>query len=364
MTERERFLAFMSFKPVDRVPLMEVGIWDDTFERWHHEGLPKWVTCLQHLEDYLGLDRSFNLNWLAIADQIHPTFQPRVLEEAAEDMVVSDELGIVSRQRKRMKSIPQYIRFPVQDMADYERIAPRLDGADPTRYAADFDEDLACRRGRGEIIGMSFRAFFGFPRELMGLENWCTAFYEQPELVERIIADRLRFAHALLARVLATGALDFVQVWEDMAYKTSSLLGPAMVRRWMLPAYRELAALLRAGGVKVIMVDCDGHVADLLPIWREAGFDGTHPCEIAAGSDPFVLRRIAPGCTLMGGMDKRLIAGGREGIEAECRRVAPLVRRGAFLPMLDHFVPPDVSWDDYRWYVDRRRELLDCAWEP
>jgi hypothetical protein len=195
----------------------------------------------------------------------------------------------------------------------------------------------------------------------MGLENWCTAFYEQPELVERIISDRVQFAKDVLARVLATRQLDFVQVWEDMAYKTASLLSPALVRRCMLPAYRELVAHLRAGGVKLILVDCDGHVGQLLPIWREAGIDGTHPCEIAAASDPFQLRRDNPGVALMAGMDKRLIASGRAGIDAECDRVMPLVREGAFIPMLDHFVPPDVSWDDYRYYVDRRRDLLGGA---
>ncbi|NLG26643.1 MAG: hypothetical protein GX557_01950, partial [Chloroflexi bacterium] len=62
MNERERFLAYMQFKPVDRVPLMDMGVWDETLERWHHEGLPKWVTSLRHLEDYLDLDLSFNVN--------------------------------------------------------------------------------------------------------------------------------------------------------------------------------------------------------------------------------------------------------------------------------------------------------------
>jgi len=358
VTQRERFLSFMRFQPVDRVPLMEVGVWEETFERWHHEGLPKWVTCLQHLEDYLQMDRSFNLNWLPINDGLFPRFARQVREETGEDEVVTDENGVTYRQRKRHRTIPQYIRFPVETMEDYERIAPRLDGSDPARYPEDFDEDLRCRRARGEIVGLSFPAFFGYPRELMGMENWCVAFYEQPQLVRRIIADRVRFFKELYARVLATGALDFVQVWEDMAYKTAPLISPELVRAHMLPAYEEIVDCMRAGGVKLIMVDCDGRVGDLLPLWREAGIDGTHPCEIAAGSDPFALRRACPGSALQGGMDKRLIARGREGIDSELARIMPLVREGAFIPMLDHFVPPDVSWDDYRYYVERRRELL------
>ena len=250
------------------------------------------------------------------------------------------------------------MRFPVEDEADYERLLARLDPADPGRYAADFDEDLRGRRMRGELVGLNFRSFFGFPRSLMGLENLCVAFHEQPGLVRRIIADRLAFAKRLLARVLATGALDFVQVWEDMAYKTASLVSPAQVREFILPGWAELAAHLRSAGVPLIMVDCDGRVDELAPLFLEAGIDGTHPCEIAAGSDPIALRRRHPRCILMGGMDKRAIAAGRDGVDAELARLMPLVREGAFIPMLDHFVPPDVSFETYRYYVERRRELL------
>ena len=126
----------------------------------------------------------------------------------------------------------------------------------------------------------------------------------------------------------------------------------------MLPACRELVTALRAGGVQVIMVDSDGMVQELLPIFLEAGVDGMHPCEIAAGSDPLLLRRQHPGCALMGGMDKRAIASGRDGIDAELARLAPLLDEGAFIPMLDHFVPPDVPYSTYCYYVERRRELL------
>lgn len=358
MTQRERFLACMRFRPVDRVPLMEMGVWDDTLERWHREGLPPWVTSIRHLEDRLGLDRSFNLDWLPIDDGLFPGFEPRVLEETADERVIVDANGVTLRERTHHKSIPQYLRFPVETEADYERLLPRLDPGNPARYAACFDEDLAQRRLRGELVGLNFRSFFGFPRSLMGLEGLCVAFHEQPGLVRRIIADRVAFARRLLARVLATGALDFVQIWEDMAYKTASLVSPAQVREFIQPAWAELAAHLRAAGVPLIMVDCDGRVDELLPLILEAGIDGTHPCEIAAGSDPLALRRRHPRCILMGGMDKRAIASGREGIDAEIARLAPLVREGAFIPMLDHFVPPDVSFDTYRYYVERRREAL------
>ena len=358
MIERERFLKHMRFEPVDRIPLMEMGVWDETLARWHYEGLPKWVTSLRHLEDYLRLDRSFNANWLPIEDEIYPPFERKVLEETETDVVVFGEDGVTFRDRKQYRTIPQYIRFPVENEAEYEALLPRLNGKDPGRYPNDFDEDLHWRRERGEIIGISLKAFFGWPRALMGVENLCMAYHDQPGLIRRIIADRVQFFKDLLPRLLATGTPDFVQVWEDMAYRAGPLISPRMVLEFMQPAYEEIASFLQAQGVQLLMVDCDGRVNALLPIYLASGIHGTHPCEIAAGADPVELRRENPGCALMGGMDKRAIASGREGVDAELRRVQLLLWEGAYIPFLDHFVPPDVPYDTYRYYVERRRELL------
>jgi uroporphyrinogen decarboxylase len=281
-----------------------------------------------------------------------------VLEETDQEQVISDATGVIYRQRKTHKTIPHYIRFPIENEADYADLLPRLNGAEPGRYSDDFDQDLHWRRERGEIIGVNFRAFFGFPRNYMGLEKWSMAFYDRPELVQRIINDRLQFVKDLLKRVLSTGLLDFVQIWEDMAYKTAPMISPELVRQYMLPAYKKLVTYLREGGVKLIMVDSDGHANDLLPIFLEAGMDGMHPCEIAAGCDPVLLRSKYPNCALMGGLDKRTIASGRDGVDSELRRVQSVLEDGAYIPMLDHFVPPDVSYQTYLYYMERRRELL------
>lgn len=358
MTQRERFLRFMTFGPVDRIPIMELGVWPETLEEWHHQGLPKWVTEFRHLESYLGMDVSWNVNWLPLEQELLPAFERVVLEDDGTNELIRDERGVTFRQQKQYKTIPQYVRFPIESEADYDALLERLDGSDPARYPPDFDEDLRWRRERGEIVGANFRSFFGFPRNMMGVENWCVAIHDQPRLVARMIADRLRFAKDLLARVLATGALDFVQVWEDMAFKTASLVSPSFVRQSMLPAYRELVSFLRAGGVTLVMVDSDGFVGELLPIWLDAGIDGCHPCEMAAGSDPLLLRARHPRVRLIGGMDKRIVARGKGGVDSELERLMPLAREGGFIPMVDHFVPPDISFETFRYSVERRRELF------
>jgi uroporphyrinogen decarboxylase len=39
--------------------------------------------------------------------------------------------------------------------------------------------------------------------------------------------------------------------------------------------------------------------------------------------------------------------------------MVPLIEEGGFIPTVDHLVPPDVSWDNFRYYWDLKRALLD-----
>jgi len=45
---------------------MELGVWPETIERWHSEGLAWWVDDLFQLSDHFGMDKSFNCDWMHI----------------------------------------------------------------------------------------------------------------------------------------------------------------------------------------------------------------------------------------------------------------------------------------------------------
>ena len=80
MTRLERFIKVLEFKSLDRVPNWEGGVWPETLERWHQEGLPKDAVHrgnkeqLSRVEELvLGLDtRSQHLNphWLRRENRI------------------------------------------------------------------------------------------------------------------------------------------------------------------------------------------------------------------------------------------------------------------------------------------------------
>ena len=50
---------------------------------------------------------------------------------------------------------------------------------------------------------------------------------------------------------------------------------------------------------------------------------------------------------MIGGVDKRALAAGCQAIDAEIAHLRPLLQEGGYVAWCDHFVPPDVSLDDY-----------------
>ena len=91
MNVRERFLRYMDFQDVDRIPLMEVGVWDETLERWHHEGLPKWVVSDR---GFWSMSNSRYLEGKGIRDGMCP----RSVEELSKRM---EEDEFREHQRRR-----------------------------------------------------------------------------------------------------------------------------------------------------------------------------------------------------------------------------------------------------------------------
>ena len=41
---------------------------------------------------------------------------------------------------------------------------------------------------------------------------------------------------------------------------------------------------------------------------------------------------------------------GKDGVDAELNRIESVVKEGAFIPMLDHFIPPDNPYETFLYY--------------
>jgi hypothetical protein len=99
----------------------------------------------------------------------------------------------------------------------------------------------------------------------------------------------------------------------------------------------------------------------LAPLWLEAGVNGLRPFEIAAGCDPVAMRkRYGRDLIIQGGIDKRALARGPEDIDREVLSKVPwLCLQGGFFPQVDHLVPPDVPLQNYIYYAQLMRRVVE-----
>ena len=54
---------------------------------------------------------------------------------------------------------------------------------------------------------------------------------------------------------------------------------------------------------------------------------------------------------MIGHFNKLVMSQGEAAMRAEFERLAPLMRRGGFIPSVDHQTPPEVSLEQYRIYL-------------
>jgi uroporphyrinogen decarboxylase len=72
------------------------------------------------------------------------------------------------------------------------------------------------------------------------------------------------------------------------------------------------------------------------------------------------LRDAFPRLQMIGGVDKRALARGKDAIDLELEhKIFPTVLRGGYVPTVDHLVPPDVPWPDFVYYRERLNNFLD-----
>ena len=167
------------------------------------------------------------------------------------------------------------------------------------------------------------------------------------------------FIIAMMDQILDYTDIDLFVFWEDMCYKTSSLISPEMTRKFMLPRYRRVTEFLRSRGVELIGVDSDGNISPLIPVWLDAGINLLYPWETQCGLDIIQSRReYGRELRIWSGVDKRAIAAGPQAIDRELERVRPLIEEGGYIPAPDHGLPPDVSFANYCYYMEKLREIL------
>lgn len=359
MTDRERFLATMSYAPRDRAPICDFGFWTETIELWKADGLP------EHLDentvsDFLGMDRFEG--WVGIRDSLDPSFGWTVLEDRGDMEVVQGEDGVRVLRHKFMGSIPMHIGHLLVDRESWRvHYKPRLDPHSLGRFPASWPERVArwSNPRRPNVLTLPGGSLYGWLRNWMGVENLSLLVYDDPGFFEEMVETVADLICSVLEQAFASGVqFDSCGMWEDMCYSGGPLLGVEHFKQYLVPRYRRITAVLHRHGVNVVWLDCDGNIEKLMPLWLDAGVNCMFPLEVGTwGGDPVRYRReYGKDLLMLGGFDKHILAKDRRSIREEVERLTPVVDEGGYIPFCDHRVPPDVPLDNYLYYLRLARK--------
>ena len=391
MTGGERYRRIVRGLQPDRMPYYFGWPRPSTFQAWLKQGLS--AEQCERWGEFIGAD-----SWTSVGmlyDGPIPPFEERVLEEKDNKRLWVDHWGV-----KRVDAVRQptegfaprrYIEFPVKTLDDFERMKKRFDPHSPERFRYDSAQAAAtglnpdayrryprgpCWRERIELcadsewpVQANIAGLFWRCRDWTGLEELAVMFRLQPTLVHEMMEFWTSFIIEMLDKPLSHITVDEFVLNEDMAYKTAAMISPADMREFMLPRYRRIYEFLKDRGVRCVVMDCDGHVGEVLEVFHPSAIDGILPLEVAAGNDPAAYLARHRGLYASGGVDKRELRGDRSRVRAEVARRYETARRlGRYVPTVDHGVPPDVPLRNFLYMVELAKgfaggEALD-SYEP
>ena len=266
MNDLERFRVAMQYRNVDRAPFYEFmwPTWPETAERW-----AKGSGYVEGKTDFGCDEWAVEFSWF----WRQPPFEREILSEEEEYVTFVDPQGMVMREFKKnpLSSMPQFIRYPVETREDFrkywrERMQPDLS----QRMGPDWREKLHRFRNREVpfvVIADRWGGIFGPIRNLVGVEDLCTLFYDDRAFLEEMLEADADFLIGTLSQMLGETDIDVFAFWEDMAYHTAPLISPQLARKFMLPRYRKVVDFGRSHGVRLFGLDSDGNIDPLIPLF-------------------------------------------------------------------------------------------------
>ncbi len=382
ISPKERFLGICRFeRPGDLFTFDR--FWPETLEEWVKQGAPEQIINPRFLYDYFQFDHAHSLAQVksgidaAMAYQpsglgygitrwqrspVVPSYEPGIILEDERTVTFTNGDGQTVRVFKdNLTRMPIYLDWPVKDRVTWNELKKRLDPNTTERWPSDWKAYVQEINELGEDtpISLEVGGFYGYLREWIGSERILYMFYDDPGLIEDMMEQVLYLETEVIKRVLKDIKVQQATFWEDMCYKAGPLISPAMVRKFMIPRYKKITDLLHSYGVDVIFLDSDGNVEQLVPLWLEVGINYIWPFEVAAGNDAVAIRKKYGKDLIIGGaIDKRALIKGKEATRKEVMSKVPfLLETGGYFPSVDHLVPPDVTFENYCYYINLMREV-------
>ena len=356
MTDRERFNAQMHFRPVDRCFNMEFGYWAENFSLWplfKDNG----ITTNEEADVFFAFDR---ISGVWSNQWMNPPFPDELVEDRGDTRIYRNGDGLLLEcPADGHDTIPHYIGATVVTPDDWKKCkAERFRIDDPARKLDVAAIAAANPPDRDWPLGVHCGSMIGMIRNMLTFEGLAYATYDYPEMVEDMVETCCQLVENTLDQVLGKIDFDYASGWEDICFKNGPIISLDFFNKVIVPRYKRIGDKLHKAGIDLWYTDCDGDVRPLMPGFLEAGINCLFPYEVNSCVHPAKLLAEYPDLRIMGGIDKLEMIKGKAAIKAYLESVAPLVERGGYIPFCDHRCPPDVTPENYLYYLDLKEQMF------
>lgn len=352
---REEYLSHMTFQGSPREMFTEIfGLMVGVDKAWKAQGAtPDEISLKAFGWDYVPFTGT------GVHMGARTGMKPRIISDTPEETISIDEMGRTMRLIKSSATIPLPLDHPVKGPEDWERIRHWYE-FDEDRIDMEYVRSLKKLQDQGVVILAGIPGGFDEPRQLLGEEGLCYAFYDEPEMIHDMLDTMANTCLKCYERVADYVQIDMLGVHEDMAGRSGPLIGSNLIEEFISPYYRKVWEPLKAQGAKLFSQDSDGNMTAAIDAFLDAGINCMYPCEPQAGMDVRVLReKYGSRLAFKGGLNKFALRGTKEDIRRELEyKMQGSLLGGGTVFAIDHRVPDGVPIENYRYYVNLGREML------
>ncbi|MBQ8893166.1 MAG: hypothetical protein IJ043_02015 [Clostridia bacterium] len=367
MTNRERVLNILHFRPADRMPAVHFGYWRELLLEWAEQGyISKELAQAQgdgnaadrELDRLLGWDFNWSRSGRGVDLSLRPPFERKVLEVLPDGTQrVQGPTGIIERIKPGISSIPSEDDYLLKSRREFEELyRPKMQFT-PDRICPDAYKDLDPDLPRCLKVG----SVLGTIRDMVSVVGMSYLMYDEDETLFADLIDTFaEMQYQCVKAVLESGIqFDTAHYWEDICFKNGPLIHPELFEELCAKHYKKRNDLLHSYGIDLISLDCDGVTEKLLPTWVENGVNVMFPIEVGVWGDQFAPARARFGKKVLGvgGMDKTALRKDKAAVDAELERMQRLADLGGFIPCPDHRLMPGSKFELVQYYAEKIKEL-------
>ena len=330
MKPRDRILTAIELREPDRVPLFELAVSEKIIEALTGQRVPAHILTETTSEEIsfeafsstikahakLGLDgigffaltdasKNISLDADRYVDEWGRIFSRKIRAGTMSDFYIG---GYLTTPEK-------YYQFPRPN--PYNEF--RIEQFKKARKAAG--DELYIIPTAGSIYEYTVRG--------IGDENVCRYAYTNPSFLDKVFKDSAYYTIEVGKQFIDEGA-EVVFIFEDYAYKHGPFLHPHLWRKLVFPRLKEAVDTFHKRGV-FVLVHSDGNILPLMDMIIEAGVDGVHSLEPAAGINlAEVKEKYGDKLCLIGNIDvaNLLPYGSKEEVSNEVKKAITMAAPG------------------------------------